>query len=407
MSLWTVPEVLLSASDEIKFCALGEKFDVKTEVYTKIELAASVWTDGEVTRRLAEHYTGTLTLSRLELISLALKALISRRQERPFTPGDVAYSLMSLLNYRPRMNPEDNLFQALARLSLANDSDRIVERMVCLLPDLNQTRHTKFVLEDTLGAQLWDVEPLCQVAGVGEGNEIILDGCNAVSIRWKDIPRIEYDTRLSWKKLGATYSLRSGSYWFIIGVALTSSGSQTGNAGLEGFGIFLLLVGIALIIAAPWSIKALYGGKVWGQSPWLVGFEGVLPIREIERMTFGNAIGRLKYAPSSNLYSERDDFERIGKGPAFIERPGSVAPPTIPTGHRIFTLIDTGNLTVSVFTAERPPSAALILGKEGGMLRVVLCSYERSNNTLHKETVLRMETPMLDKAVIHGWLKLT
>jgi hypothetical protein len=62
-------------------------------------------------------------------------------------------------------------------------------------------------------------------------------------------------------------------------------------------------------------------------------------------------------------------------------------------------------MTVSVFAAERPPSVALIAGREGGMLRVVLCSYERSNATLVKETVLRMETPMLDKAGLLSWVK--
>jgi len=55
-------------------------------------------------------------------------------------------------------------------------------------------------------------------------------------------------------------------------------------------------------------------------------------------------------------------------------------------------------LTVSLFTAEKPPSIALIAGREGGMLRVVLCHYERSTATLYKETVLRMETPIMNKA---------
>lgn len=40
------------------------------------------------------------------------------------------------------------------------------------------------------------------------------------------------------------------------------------------------------------------------------------------------------------------------------------------------------------------------------MLRAVLCSYERSSNSLHKETVLRMETPMWDRSHILGWVKL-
>ena len=297
------------------------------------------------------------------------------------------------------MNPEDTLFQALARLSLANDSDQIVERMICMLPDPSKTHHTSFVLQDVLGAKLWDIEPLCQVAGVGNNEEVILDGCRGVSIRWKDIPRIEYNGRITWKKLGASVVLRSGPLWFILGIILVA----VRNYG----GVVLLLIGLALVIAAPWSVVTLYGGKVWGQSPWLIGFEGVMPIKEIERLTFGNSIGRLSYAAASGLIGERDQYERVGKGPAFVESPGApgAEPPVLPPGHRLFTLIDTGAMTVSLFTAARPPSVALICGREGGMLRVVLCHYERSTNCLHKETVLRMETPMLDMAGLLSWVK--
>jgi hypothetical protein len=51
-----------------------------------------------------------------------------------------------------------------------------------------------------------------------------------------------------------------------------------------------------------------------------------------------------------------------------------------------------------MFAAERPPSVTLILGREGGMLRVALCHYERSTATLFKETILRLETPVLNYA---------
>ena len=245
--MWTLTEVLLSASHKVKFCTSEE-----TEEMSKLELAAGVWTDGEPTRLLAEHYTGLLTLSRLELISLGLKALSSRKSEKEWTPGDIAYALMALLRYRPRMNPEDSLFQALARLSLANDSDRIVERMVCMLPDPMKTHHTAFVLEDILGANLWDIEPLCQVAGVGNGNEVILDGCRGISIRWKDIPQIAFGGRVTWKKWGASTSLRSGPAWFLVGIYLTVSGNVAG-------GVIVLLIGLALILVAPWAVVALYG----------------------------------------------------------------------------------------------------------------------------------------------------
>lgn len=74
--------------------------------------------------------------------------------------------------------------------------------------------------------------------------------------------------------------------------------------------------------------------------------------------------------------------ERIGKESGWVPD-GDVKPPIPP---------------VSLFTAGKPPSIALIAGREGGMLRVVLCHYGRSTATLYKETVLRMETPIMNKA---------
>lgn len=64
-------------------------------------------------------------------------------------------------------------------------------------------------------------------------------------------------------------------------------------------------------------------------------------------------------------------------------------------------------MTVTVFAAARPPSVALICGKEGGMLRAVLCSFERETNSLKKECVLRMETPMWNQSDLMGWVKLS
>lgn len=63
-------------------------------------------------------------------------------------------------------------------------------------------------------------------------------------------------------------------------------------------------------------------------------------------------------------------------------------------------------MTVTVFAAARPPSVALLCGKEGGMLRAVLCSYKRSTNALTKECVLRMDSTMWDESEALGWVKL-
>ena len=396
--MWTLAEVLLSSNELILFAPIHGGVEERS----RVSLATSVWDNDQDARLLAEHFSGTLTLSRIELISVALRALTARRTTT-FMPGDIAYALMGLLGRRPAANPHDNLFQALARLSLTNDSDRIVERMACMLPQLSaeiNTNNKGFVLDDRYGSELWDIEPLCQVAGVCEGHAIIIDGCRGATIHWDKIPTIAYFRRRTNGRKAAEFIARGGPIVLLVGIVLVASGIS------KGFGAFILVVAIALTLASPWTIMQTYGGKVWGAYPWLIGFEGTLPIREIESITFGNAIGRLKYAASSSLLGERLEKERIGKEPGWITN--SEPPPrgSILGAQRIFTLIDTGTMTVSVFAAERPPSVALVVGREGGMLRVALCSYERSKGALIKESVLRMDTTMLDRARLLGWVKL-
>jgi hypothetical protein len=170
--MWTLPEVLLSSNELIKFAPIKGP----AEAWSRISLATKVWTYDQNARLLAEHFSKKLTLSRLELFSVALKALGSRKTDPHFS-GDLAYCLMGLLGHRPSANPTDNLFQALARLSLANDSDQIVERLTCMLPKVptDDNINKEFVLDDRYGSNLWDIEPLCQVAGVCEGRAVILD----------------------------------------------------------------------------------------------------------------------------------------------------------------------------------------------------------------------------------------
>ena len=338
----------------------------------------------------------------MELISTALKALAVRQTTTHFE-GDIAYALMGLLGHRPAANPDDNMFQALARLSLANDSDQIVERMVCMLPQVPPQRdaNKEFILDDGYGSNLWDIQPLCQVAGVCKGRTLVLDGCRGATIQWNTIPTIAYIRRNTTGRECAEMLARAGPVPLVLGISLASIPGST-----KPLGVFIIIIGLLLIIASPWTIMKIYGGKVWGAVPSLIGFEGTLPIREVESMTFGNTIGRLRYAPSSSLLASKSDHERIGKEPDWIANRLDPPRDSLMDGQRLFTLIDTGSMTVSVFAAEKPPSVALIAGHEGGMLRVVLCSYERSNATLIKQTVLRMQTPMLDKTGLLGWVKL-
>lgn len=81
--MWTLPEGLLASGRSVGF------FTAKTSKMlhkTKIQMTADVWNERPKTTRdvqsarlLAEHFTGLLTLGRLELFSLALDALGKRQ----------------------------------------------------------------------------------------------------------------------------------------------------------------------------------------------------------------------------------------------------------------------------------------------------------------------------------------
>lgn len=410
--MWTLPEALLSSRPEIKFCSLE-----KTEILSKLDMTDEVWDDGDPdsgdnqpTRLLAEHYSNVLTLGRLELFSVALEALAQRYQRNSSINAELAYALMGLLHYRIEMRKTETLFQGLARLSLVNDSDRLVERMVCMFPKPNLVHDNLFlrlVERDQFQTHLWDVEPLCQVAGVGEDGEVILDSCRGVSFRWKAFPQLKYKRSFGVRKLLAEVVLRSGAYWIVLGAVFITQLRQVAA------GVIAIMFAAILALAAPESVRTLYGGKVMQSAPWLVGFEGVMPLHKLERVVFGNNQQRLTYEPSSSPFCERKQDERIGVEPRWVTESenstsASAYPrPPLPKGHRFFTLVDTGSLTVSIFSAVRPPSVALICGREGGMLRTVLCHYERSNNCLYKETVMRMDSMTLNQAKTLSWIKLS
>lgn len=431
--MWTLPEALLTAQHGLKFCAP----DGTSQTLSLLDMSDDVWDDGNVedghnqpTRLLAEHYSTVLSLGRLELFSIALEALQNRSQNGNFSNGDIAYALMGLLHNRIQLDTSDSLFQALAQLSLANDSDRLMERMVCMLPDATKQDRNIFIAvtePDQFDTQLWDIEPLCQVAGVGQSDgELILDACRGVSIRWKAFPEMKYKRKPGFTKLVAEVVLRSGIHWAGVGLGLLiyygldlwdlsknhsnpqddASNKWSQDVSLMFLGTLAILFAFVLALFAPISVRRVYGSSVMQSTPWLVGFEGTMPIENLERIVFGNYVRRLTYEPSSTPFCDRDPDERIGQEPLFVtDRSAKDARLCLPKGHRLFTLVDTGALTVSIFSAVRPPSVALICGREGGMLRTVLCHYERSNNCLYKETVVRMDSGALNQAKDLSWIK--
>ena len=439
--MWTMPEALLAQGNEISFCSYADGGNI-VETVTKIAMAGEIWgetsengEDEQPARLLAEHYTGVLTLSRLELFSTALAALGERElpEKERHVEADLAYALMGLLRYRIEPDDTDSLFQAIARLSLLNDSDRLMERMVCMFPKPNDVPRNIFHVlaqPDQFQTHLWDMQPLCQVVGVGQDDyTVLLDGCRAIAIRWKKFPRLRYKRHEGFKKFLAELFVRSVAWWFVTGVSLAwayapfllanntqDNQDDSGNNNYSGFVveyvIYLIVgffaVGFILSLMGPKSVRRLYGGRVTQSSPHLIGFEGVMPIRELEALIFGNYAQRLSYEPSSTPFcrQNRDPTERRGVEPSWVSsgQPGSPDPP-LPRDRRLFTLVDTGTLSVSIFSAVQPPTVALICGRECGMLRVALCSWSFVNDCLYKEAVMRIPSNVWEQATAKSWLK--
>ena len=172
------------------------------------------------------------------------------------------------------------------------------------------------------------------------------------------------------KRLIAELAVRSGAYWIVTGYSLAFTYAPlffdrqiSKSVSIYLVGIIVIFIGVGLLLAclAPHAVLRLFGGTVMESAPHLVGLEGTMPIDQLEKITFGDFQGRLTYEPSSTPFGfdNRHPELRLGTEPAWIRdsRPDLARPPIHPH-HHIFTLVDSGNLTVSIFQARRPPTGA-------------------------------------------------
>lgn len=370
--LWCWPEILLGPSDEDIYVYTRDQRSTKPQRVSRLEFVEWIWKDAEVARQVLDHYEGTLTLSRLELVILALDSLKSRIQNTQlYLPGDLSYALMGLLRQRPKFpanGKKDTAFQAFARLSLANDSDRLLERLCCILPnhspwDLDQ-RHYWTNMDDYWGARLWDIEPYCQISAIAEHDTVVLDGVRGATIHWDSFQRVSITTKLTFIRKLARFLIRLTPIWLIISSVMLWFGSLVGNVRYDSdiydsrgshtvttytvtspltiLGALMLIFLVPLFLSLPLLLLHLYGGKVWDAQPWLFGFEGRLSIREIECRIFGFYSGRFTWAPYSSPTSIHDrktewlSDECEGKMPLMPKTNEETN-----DGLRTFTLVDT------------------------------------------------------------------
>ena len=190
---------------------------------------------------------------------------LQNRHTTEYLPGDLSYALMGLLRQRPHVRQEDSAFQASARLSLANDGNLLLERLIFLLPK-NPYEGWRS-LHDHWGALLWDIYPKTQICGIGENDSIILDGARAASIRLDAFKPVNLRGNETLIRTLSRIMLTVVSLLFIIELTIVSIQSICGTIGykykgLSAFGSILMAVSSITILLSQKLIHHMYLGTL-------------------------------------------------------------------------------------------------------------------------------------------------
>ncbi|OAQ59325.2 3-hydroxyisobutyrate dehydrogenase protein [Pochonia chlamydosporia 170] len=345
--VWTLPEVILSKGSNVTLVVHGGK----PELVPKVRLAELAWKDAGEARQLVEHYTN-LHLSRLELVSIAIKAL-ARRSLKGHHEGDRSYALMGLLRVRPLIDSQDTSFQAFAsRLSLPQDNDRLMERLICLLPRSPDEPWDS--MSDIFNSSLWDIYPDTQVCGIGENDTIVVDGFRGALIQWSMFSPVQTMHRQTLLRKIILMATACIPILMIVGPPMLSTGVSSQNTGPTGqtdsgrdlriAGGVLTAIALLILFSAPLYVPHMYNGKLYEVEPCLFGVEGYVPLPEVEELLFGFRLNRLKWStygsPLSRHRHSSAYRERTSREQEYTEYDDCNSPPTPmgpPTGTRNFT----------------------------------------------------------------------
>jgi hypothetical protein len=311
-------------------------------------------------------------------------------------PAEKVYALAGFFDHRILPDRRESEMMALARLSMANDLDRFAERMIAMCPEKITPTACWYSDSDVYGSNLWDIEPEVQIAGVTPSTAVVLDGCRAAAIRWKNFPNVYYVWKASWKRSVASYFATLGPYMVVPGVILLLT-------PLSLFGIILLVIGLLFSIPGPWLLAYATSGRILDATPWFIGVKGVMTAKDVNARLYGGSFRRgnnymVMHTPTGTPSSVpcKGQFRQ-----GDTELSEQLA---LNKSHEMYTLVDTVSNTIYHFSAARPPTVCVYIGREGGMGRYVLCSENCGSNELHKEAVLRMPSYIQNNMLLCDWL---
>jgi len=230
--VWTLPEALLSR--ELRYKAA----DNAVTPITLIQIASLAYSHQDEESQIINSFgLGKDPLERLDR-NLQLKEAMWRRASsspRLMKEGESSgkryeaekvYALMGFFEHRILPNAEETELQALARLFMANDNDRIADRMISMFPRDRSAMNEWYTKEDEYGAKLWDIEPAAQVIGITSNGGLVLDGCRAATIRWKNFPTVSFATRRTIRRILALAVPYLAYFLILISSVILAIGNQ-------------------------------------------------------------------------------------------------------------------------------------------------------------------------------------
>ena len=214
---------------------------------------------------------------------------------------------MGFLRQRPNIVRSDSAFQAFARLSLANDGNILLERLICLL--LHSVDDEWCSLGDAWNVMLWDIYPQVQICGLGLDDTVILDEALGAMIRWDMFVTVLNLGQETMRHRLSRWTMRGvPGLWFLILIWTISSSVEVKIDNP------ILIVPITLLsllsfgfLLLPYFILFIYRTHIHKSQPFFFfGFEGYMHMYHLELLVFGTFERRLQWSTASKPRSHHD-----------------------------------------------------------------------------------------------------
>lgn len=181
-------------------------------------------------------------------------------------------------------------------------------------------------MSDQFHSNLWDIEPTCQVCGIGENDTIIVDGLYAGLIEWDRFHDVFQEQ--PWQTLTGRVVRIAGAAWLISLSLLNYIGESSSTHWALNLGLTTgeWSVIIAFLLLIPLGGPLIFSRRTVEEEEMnarLFGFEGYMPLEKIEEKLWGCNLEKLSWNAHGSTLSHHKAAEPYTE-PAFTFESGFI-----------------------------------------------------------------------------------